>query len=95
MAKPQEISDAQITDGFTIQPSDTLTVDADSNNVNGYRHVFIHNPSAGGTVRVKLVGGGIVTPYIPQGATLPWAVIQVFNTTPTPPTGLIGGICNT
>lgn len=78
---------------FAITPSDTDDIKDDAANDDDVNSVFVHNPSAGGSVRVLPAGmsgdANAVTVYIPQGGTLPLAVRRVYNTTPTPPTGLI------
>jgi hypothetical protein len=79
---------------FAVTPSDTVDVISDAANVDAVPAVFLHNPAAGGTVRVLPAGMNTtdhdpVTVYIAQGATLPLAVRRIYNTTPTPPTGLI------
>jgi hypothetical protein len=81
----------QATNAFTIQPSDTVDIKDDSNNVDDVPAVFVHNPSTGGTVRVLPAGQGAnpVTVYIAQGATLPLACRRIYNTTPTPPSSLV------
>jgi len=40
------------SDAFAITSSDTLDVKDDPNNPNGYTMCYVHNPAAGGTVRV-------------------------------------------
>ena len=87
----------QATHAFDVQPSDTVDVKDDSNNLDDAPFIFLHNPSAGATVRVLPAGSAAgtsdtnaVTIYIAQGATFPLAVRRVYNTTPTPPSGLIG-----
>jgi hypothetical protein len=90
MAK-QDISEGEAFDAFSITPSDTLSIAQDAGNTLLYKHCFLHNPATGGTVRVRTAGSGaIVTIYIPQGDRFPLAVSQVFATTPTPPSGLVG-----
>lgn len=51
MASNQFLS-FQYTDGFALTVSDTLDVKDDPNNLNAYSMCYIHNPAAGGTVRV-------------------------------------------
>lgn len=91
----QTISAGQAQDAFIITPSDTVDIVADPNNLKLYKTVFVHNPSAGATVRVLPADGGKdnntpVTIYIAQGDVFPMAVRRVYNTSPTPPAGLIG-----
>jgi hypothetical protein len=80
-------------DAFAITPSDTLNVVSHAGNIQGYTHCYLLNVAAGATVRVIPAGSitdTAVTIYIPQGGVSPLAVKRVFNTTPTPPAGLIG-----
>jgi hypothetical protein len=81
----------QFNHAFAVTPSDTVDIKDDENNVNNASHVFLHNVSAGATVRVLPAGNSTtaVTIYIPQGGTSNLAVKRVFATTPTPPAGLI------
>lgn len=46
----------QGSEGFDITPSDTLDVFSDPNNKVGVRHIYVHNRSAGGEVRVMPAG---------------------------------------
>lgn len=46
----------QASEGFNLTPSDTLDVFDDPRNKTGVRHVFVHNRSAGGEVRVMPAG---------------------------------------
>ncbi len=83
------------SDAFVIQPSDTVKIKDDSNNLSDYNYCYVYNPTTAGTVKVLPAGGTVaVTMYAVQGQVLggntPILVQQVFNTTPTPPTGLIG-----
>jgi hypothetical protein len=80
-------------DAFAITPSDTVNIVGDAGNVQAYTHCYVMNVAAGATVRVIPAGSITDTPvtiYIPQGGVSPLAVKRVFNTTPTPPAGLIG-----
>lgn len=82
----------QGTDGFTIIPSDTVNIVADANNIKTIPHVYVHNPSPGGQVKVLFAGSPTDVPqtiYLPQGAIFPTPVKRVFATSPVPPTGLI------
>jgi hypothetical protein len=89
----QSIVPGSFQDAFAITPSDTLGISVDAANTKGYKHCYVHNPAAGGTVRVLPADSDVaVTIYIPQGATSELAVKQVFLTTPTPPTGIIAYI---
>lgn len=93
MAK-RAIQSLQASDAFAITPSDTLDVKADPNNTTyKYEFCYVHNPAAGGTVRVDTVEGTTVTMYVGQGQilgnTIPLQVRRIYNTTPTPPAGLI------
>ena len=93
MAK-KAIPSLQASDAFAITPSDTLDVKSDPNNAtNLYAFCYVHNPSAGATVRVDTVEGTTVTMYVAQGQILgdqlPLQVRRIYNTTPTPPANLI------
>lgn len=93
MAKRAIVGDVTFEDAFAITPSDTVNIVADAGNVQGYPHCYLMNVAAGATVRVIPAGsitGTAVTVYIPQGGICPLAVSRVFNTTPTPPAGLVG-----
>lgn len=92
MAKRAIVGGVTFEDAFAITPSDTLDIVSDAGNVQGYTHCYVMNVAAGATVRVIPAGSITDTPvtvYIPQGGILPLAVKRVFNTTPTPPAGLI------
>lgn len=93
MAKRAIVGGVTFEDAFAITPSDTLDIVSDAGNVEGYTHCYVMNVAAGATVRVIPAGsitGTAVTVYIPQGGVCPLAVRRVFNTTPTPPAGMIG-----
>ncbi len=94
MPKINYINVLKLSDGFTITPSDTVNVVSDPNNVNLYGHVFLHNVAAGATVRVLPADAPDtqtpITIYIPQGGISDLAVKRIYNTTPTPPAGLVG-----
>lgn len=96
MAKKAQPS-LQAADAFTIQPSDTDNIVEDSNNVEEYTFCYVHNPSAGGTVRVLPADAPnddarAVTIYIPQGGTSQIMVKRVYLTTPAPPASLVAYI---
>lgn len=91
------IAEGSFQDAFDITPSDTVDVVGDANNLKLYKAVYVHNIAAGATVRVLPADGGKdnatpVTIYIPQGGTSSIAVRRVYNTTPTPPAGLVAFI---
>lgn len=93
MAKRAIVGGVTFEDAFAITPSDTLDIVSDAGNVDGYTHCYVMNVAAGATVRVMPAGSITATPvtvYIPQGGVCPLAVRRVYNTTPTPPAGLIG-----
>lgn len=93
MAKRAIVGGSTFEDAFAITPSDTVDIVGDAGNVEGYTHCYVMNVAAGATVRVLPAGsisGTPVTVYIPQGEVCPLAVRRVYNTTPTPPAGLIG-----
>lgn len=93
MAKRAIVGGSTFEDAFAITPSDTVDIVSDAGNVQGYTHCYVMNVAAGATVRVLPAGnitGTAVTVYIPQGGVCPLAVRRVYNTTPTPPAGLIG-----
>lgn len=82
----------QATGAFTITPSDTQNVSADPGNPNPsqIRAIIIHNPSAGGAVRVLPAENSTpVTIYIPQGSESKIWVQRVYATSPIPPSGLV------
>jgi hypothetical protein len=83
----------QATHAFEISPSDTDDIELDAANIDEVKAVFIHNPAAGGEVKVLPAGmspdDDPVTIYIAQGATFPMAVRRIYATSPTPPSGLI------
>lgn len=93
MAKRAIVGDVTFEDAFAITPSDTVNIVSDAGNVQGYTHCYPMNVAAGATVRVLPAGTITDTPvtiYIPQGGVSPLAVKRVYNTTPTPPAGLVG-----
>jgi len=93
MPKRAIVGHVTFEDAFAITPSDTVNIVSDAGNVQGYTHCYPMNVSAGATVRVIPAGSITDTPvtiFIPQGGISPLAVKRVFNTTPTPPAGLIG-----
>lgn len=51
--------------GFAITPSDTVSIKDDPNNVYGLSEVYLHNVSAGATVRVLPASAAVI-----QGVTL-------------------------
>lgn len=86
----------QATHAYTLTASDTADVKDDTANLDDAPFVFLHNPSAGATVRVLPAGSpagtadaNAVTIYIAQGATFPLACRRIYATTPAPPSGLI------
>lgn len=85
----------QASNAFVIQPSDTVDIKSDSNNVEQANFVYLHNVATDATVRVLPAGEHGETPvpvtiFLPQGSVFPLAVRRVYNTTPTPPAGLLG-----
>jgi len=82
------------TKGFAIQPSDTVNIAGDSNNTEDVAFVYLHNTAADASCRVLLAGmaddATPVTVWLLRGEVTKFAVKRVFNTTPTPPAGLIG-----
>lgn len=78
---------------YVIQPSDTVDVKDDTNNLYDSPVIFVHNPAASGLVKVLPAASKTEVPvsiYVVQGTTFPLAVRRVYNTSPTPPAGLIG-----
>lgn len=89
----------QPTDAFPITPSNTLNLKDDPANTGTPKYTFctVHNPAAGGTVRVLPASAPdddlkAVTIYIPQGGVSQIAVKRIYSGTPTPPTGLVAFI---
>jgi hypothetical protein len=68
----------QGSEGFAITASDTLPVFNDPNNKVGVRHVFVHNRSAGGEVRV-MPAGQRIPPIITLTGTSGTANILIKN----------------
>lgn len=55
-------------DGFAITASDSADIKDDLGNLVGAESVFIHNPAAGGTVRIMPAATNVVTGYTLTGS---------------------------